>query len=152
MNALRAFKSAAGQNIAEIPDDPYDIEARFAKKLLAFVIGTNPAPISPINANRALIPGTTHNPERRYAMKRIGALGAAFAIVLASAAGLATAQQDGSGSGSMSGMMRGPAAGMMGGMPMGTPGHALGRERPLLSLARWPSAWAAATRCSAWCV
>lgn len=68
-------------------------------------------------------------------MKRIDALSAAFAIALASAAGLATAQQDGPGAGSMSEMMRGPAAGMMGGMPMGTAGHALGRERPLLSLA-----------------
>lgn len=36
VKALRAFKSAAGQKVAEIPDDPYDIEAGLAKKLLAY--------------------------------------------------------------------------------------------------------------------
>lgn len=36
VKALRTFKSAAGRKIAEIPDDPYDIEARLAKKLLPY--------------------------------------------------------------------------------------------------------------------
>lgn len=33
---LREFKSLAGQNVAEIPDDPYDVEAGTAKKLLPY--------------------------------------------------------------------------------------------------------------------
>lgn len=36
IKALRAFKSAAGQSVALIPDDPYDIEAGLAKKLLSY--------------------------------------------------------------------------------------------------------------------
>jgi hypothetical protein len=32
---LRKFKSVRGQNVAEIPDDPYDIEAGLAKKLMS---------------------------------------------------------------------------------------------------------------------
>lgn len=34
--ALRKFKSVAGQNVAEIPDNPYNIEAGTAKKLLSY--------------------------------------------------------------------------------------------------------------------
>jgi hypothetical protein len=36
IDALRKFKSVASQKIAEIPDDPYDIEAGLAKKLLSY--------------------------------------------------------------------------------------------------------------------
>lgn len=36
IDALRNFKSAAGQKIAEIPDDPYNIEAGLAKKALSY--------------------------------------------------------------------------------------------------------------------
>lgn len=36
VKALRQFKSLAIQKIAEIPDDPYDIEAGLAKKLLSY--------------------------------------------------------------------------------------------------------------------
>lgn len=36
IKALRNFKSAAVQNIAEIPDDPYDLEASLAKRLLSY--------------------------------------------------------------------------------------------------------------------
>lgn len=33
---LKKFKSIAGQNIPEIPDDPYDIEAGLAKRLMSY--------------------------------------------------------------------------------------------------------------------
>lgn len=33
---LAKFKSVSGQNISEIPDDPYDIEAELAKKLMSY--------------------------------------------------------------------------------------------------------------------
>lgn len=36
VEGLRKFKSVASQNIAEIPDDPYNVEARLAKKLLSY--------------------------------------------------------------------------------------------------------------------
>jgi hypothetical protein len=36
IEGLRKFKAAAGQNLPEIPDDPYDIEAALAKKLLSY--------------------------------------------------------------------------------------------------------------------
>lgn len=36
IEGLRKFKSVARQNVAEIPDDPYDIEAGLAKKLLSY--------------------------------------------------------------------------------------------------------------------
>lgn len=36
IDALRKFKSVAGQKISEIPDDPYDIEAGLARKLLSY--------------------------------------------------------------------------------------------------------------------
>ena len=36
IEGLRKFKSAAGQNLSEIPDDPYDVEAGLAKKLLSY--------------------------------------------------------------------------------------------------------------------
>ena len=36
VEGLQKFKSIAAQNIAEIPDDPYDIDANFAKKLMAY--------------------------------------------------------------------------------------------------------------------
>lgn len=36
VEALRKFKSVASQKISEIPDDPYDIEAGLAKKLLSY--------------------------------------------------------------------------------------------------------------------
>lgn len=36
VEALRKFKSVASQKIAEIPDDPYNLEARLAKKLLPY--------------------------------------------------------------------------------------------------------------------
>jgi len=71
-------------------------------------------------------------------MKRIAAYALAFAAGIALVTGPAKADQAGRGGapmGPMSEMMRGPAPGMMHGMPMGTPGHALGRERPLLTLA-----------------
>lgn len=72
-------------------------------------------------------------------MKRLGALTLALAIGLASVAtGSARADQTGQGTGSgaaMSEMMRGPMSEMMRGTPMGSGGDALGRERPLLSLA-----------------
>lgn len=71
-------------------------------------------------------------------MKSITALALASAVTVASATGLAAANAAEAGEtsrDSMSGMMHGPAAGMMGGMPMNGPREALGRERPLLSLA-----------------
>ena len=36
VEGLKKFKSVADQNIAEIPDDPYDIEAGLAKKLMSY--------------------------------------------------------------------------------------------------------------------
>jgi len=36
VEGLRKFKSVASQNVAEIPDDPYDVEARLAKRLLSY--------------------------------------------------------------------------------------------------------------------
>lgn len=36
VEGLKKFKSVSGQNIAEIPDDPYDIEAGLAKKLMSY--------------------------------------------------------------------------------------------------------------------
>ena len=36
IEGLRKFKSAAGQSLSEIPDDPYDVEAGRAKKLLSY--------------------------------------------------------------------------------------------------------------------
>ena len=36
VEGLKKFKSFSGQNITEIPDDPYDIDAGLAKKLLSY--------------------------------------------------------------------------------------------------------------------
>lgn len=36
VEGLEKFKSAAGQNIDKIPDDPYDIEAGLAKELMSY--------------------------------------------------------------------------------------------------------------------
>jgi len=36
VEGLQNFKSAPSQNIAEIPDDPYDIEAGLAKRLISY--------------------------------------------------------------------------------------------------------------------
>lgn len=36
VEGLKKFKEEADQNISEIPDDPYDIEAKLAKKLLLY--------------------------------------------------------------------------------------------------------------------
>lgn len=36
VEGLRKFKSVSGQNIPEIPDDPYDIDAALAKKLKGY--------------------------------------------------------------------------------------------------------------------
>ncbi|MBI2086907.1 MAG: hypothetical protein HYT69_01930 [Candidatus Zambryskibacteria bacterium] len=36
VEGLVKFKAVAGQNIAEIPDDPYNIEARLAKELMSY--------------------------------------------------------------------------------------------------------------------
>ncbi len=36
VEGLVKFKSIPGQNIAEIPDDPYDVEAGLAKRLIAY--------------------------------------------------------------------------------------------------------------------
>ncbi|OGZ99897.1 MAG: hypothetical protein A3G49_05825 [Candidatus Sungbacteria bacterium RIFCSPLOWO2_12_FULL_41_11] len=36
VEGLHKFKSVARQNIAEIPDDPYDVDAGLAKKLLSY--------------------------------------------------------------------------------------------------------------------
>jgi hypothetical protein len=36
IEGLRKFKAAAGQNLAAIPDDPYDLEAGLAKKLQSY--------------------------------------------------------------------------------------------------------------------
>ena len=36
VEGLQEFKSVPGQNIAEIPDDPYDIEAGLAKQLISY--------------------------------------------------------------------------------------------------------------------
>lgn len=36
VEGLKKFKSAVGQNIDNIPDDPYDIEARLAKELMSY--------------------------------------------------------------------------------------------------------------------
>lgn len=36
VEGLRKFKSVASQNIAEISDDPYDVEAKLAKRLLSY--------------------------------------------------------------------------------------------------------------------
>ncbi|MBI2475700.1 MAG: hypothetical protein HYV67_00460 [Candidatus Taylorbacteria bacterium] len=36
VEGLQKFKSELGQNIAEIPDDPYDIEAGLAKRLISY--------------------------------------------------------------------------------------------------------------------
>ncbi len=36
VEGLKKFKSAAGQNIPEIPEDPYDIDAGLAKKFTAY--------------------------------------------------------------------------------------------------------------------
>ena len=36
VEGLKKFKSIKGQNIAEIPDDPYDVEAGLAKKLMSY--------------------------------------------------------------------------------------------------------------------
>lgn len=35
VEGLKKFKAKAGQNIAEIPDDPYDVEVGLAKRLMA---------------------------------------------------------------------------------------------------------------------
>ena len=36
VEGLKKFKTVAGQNIDKIPDDPYDIEAGFAKELMSY--------------------------------------------------------------------------------------------------------------------
>jgi len=36
VEGLQKFKSISGQNIAEIPDDPYDVEAGLAKRLISY--------------------------------------------------------------------------------------------------------------------
>ena len=36
VEGLQKFKSVSGQNIAEIPDDPYDIETGLAKQLISY--------------------------------------------------------------------------------------------------------------------
>lgn len=36
VEGLKKFKSAAGRNIPEIPDDPYDVEAGLARKLMGY--------------------------------------------------------------------------------------------------------------------
>lgn len=36
IEGLKKFKSSSGQNIAKIPDDPYDIEAGLAKELMSY--------------------------------------------------------------------------------------------------------------------
>ena len=36
VEGLKEFKSTPGQNIDKIPDDPYDIQARFAKELMSY--------------------------------------------------------------------------------------------------------------------
>ncbi|MDP3735146.1 MAG: hypothetical protein Q8R39_01825 [bacterium] len=36
IEGLKKFKAVGGQNIAEIPDDPYDIDAQLAERLIAY--------------------------------------------------------------------------------------------------------------------
>ena len=36
VEGLKKFKEVSGQNVAEIPDDPYDVDAGLAKKLLSY--------------------------------------------------------------------------------------------------------------------
>lgn len=36
VDGLQKFKAVSGQNISEIPDDPYDIEAGLAKRLISY--------------------------------------------------------------------------------------------------------------------
>ncbi len=36
VEGLEKFKSVSGQNVPEIPDDPYDIEAKLAKRLISY--------------------------------------------------------------------------------------------------------------------